>query len=179
VKSHGGFIHLHSTPGKGATFSTYLPANTAVAAADKIAAEDTRLPRGSGELVLVVDDEEAIRIVARRMLERFGYRVLVACDGAEAVSLYARHHEEIAVVLTDMSMPIMDGLALITRLEAMNPQVRIIRSSGLMSAAESTSVVGAGVQHFIPKPYTAGAVLKTLQRVLGGHMSGERQSRTP
>jgi CheY-like chemotaxis protein len=121
----------------------------------------------------VVDDEEGIRVVARRTLERFGYRVLVACDGAEAVALYARHHKEIAVVLTDMSMPIMDGLALIARLEAMNPQVRIIRSSGLMSAAEATDVVGAGVQHFIPKPYTAGAILKTLQRVLSGHVSGE------
>ena len=92
-----------------------------------------------------------------------------------AVSLYARHQGEIAAVLTDMSMPIMDGPALIRLLEAMNPQVRIIRSSGLMSAVEATNVVGAGVQHFIPKPYTASAILKILQGVLSGHVSGERQ----
>ena len=165
MKSHGGFIHLRSVVGQGTTFSVYLPANTASSVAAQVTPKETRLPRGDQELILVVDDEEAIRNVARRMLERSGYRVLVACDGAQALSIYATHQEEIALVLTDMSMPIMDGAALIARLEAMNPQVRIIRSSGLLSALEATNV-GVGAQYFIPKPYTAAAMLRTLQEAL-------------
>jgi two-component system cell cycle sensor histidine kinase/response regulator CckA len=165
VKSHRGFIHLHSALGQGTTFSVYLPANASLPAAVQVAPTDTRLPRGGQELILVVDDEEAIRNVARRMLERSGYRVLVACDGAQAISIYAEHQEEIALVLTDMSMPVMDGAELIARLEAMNPLVRIVRSSGLLSAVEASSV-GVGVQHFIPKPYTAAAMLRTLQEAL-------------
>ena len=127
---------------------------------------DAPLPRGHGELVLVVDDEAAIRGVVRRTLERFGYRVIMACDGAEAVSLYARQRDAIAVVLTDMSMPIMDGPEMIRRLRTMDSRVRIVGSSGLMSTADATSLAGAGVLHFLPKPYTAAAILHTLRKAL-------------
>jgi PAS domain S-box-containing protein len=168
VKSHGGFINLYSEVGKGTKFKVYLPANTTAAAADQVAVEQTGLPHGRGELVLVVDDEEAIRKIARRTLERFGYRVLLASHGAEAIALYAQRRQEIAAVLTDMSMPIMDGPALILALRAINPGVKIIGSSGLMANSAVAKAVDADVQHFVPKPYTAEALLKTLHEILHG-----------
>jgi PAS domain S-box-containing protein len=166
VKSHGGFIDLYSAVGRGSAFTVYLPA-TPSRAPDRVAdSADAAMPRGHGELVLVVDDEAAIRDVMRRILERFGYRVLIACDGAEAVSVYTGQHDAIAVVVTDMSMPIMDGPEMIRRLRAMNPGVRIVGSSGLMSNADATSLAGAGVLHFLPKPYTAAAILHALRTAL-------------
>ncbi|MGN6386285.1 MAG: response regulator, partial [Verrucomicrobiota bacterium] len=123
---------------------------------------------GNSELVLLVDDEEAIREVARRSLERFGYRVVTASHGAEALSEYFRRQSEIAGVITDMAMPIIDGPALIVALKSINPEVRIIGSSGLTSNDGVAKAVGAGVQHFIPKPYTAEAMLNTLYLVLQG-----------
>ena len=149
VKSHGGFVHLQSVEGKGTSFSVYLPATTRLPQTDEVATENTGLPRGNGELILVVDDEEAIRLVAQRTLERFGYRVVVACNGAEALALYVRHEGEIAAVLTDMAMPVMDGPALIAALLKMNPGVRIIGSSGLMSTAEAADAVGVSLRYFI------------------------------
>lgn len=166
VKSHQGFIQLDSTLGTGTTFKIYLPANPTEAAAKHVAVEPVRLANGHGELILVVDDEAGIRAIAKRTLERYGYRVLLACQGAEAVSLYARHHEDIAVVLTDMTMPIMDGPALIIALRAMNPRVRIIASSGLTSSGGVDRAVGEAVEHFLPKPYTADALLSILRKVL-------------
>jgi CheY-like chemotaxis protein len=165
VKSHGGFMDLQSAAGIGTTFSVYLPANTALVSAEPVGAQDAPLPHGHDELILVVDDEEAIRMIAQRTLEAAGYRVLVACDGAEAISMYVTHRDDIALVLTDMSMPIMDGAALIVRLEAMNPHVRIIRSSGLLSAVDANGGSDA-VQHFIPKPYTAAVMLRTMRDAL-------------
>jgi len=166
VRSHDGFIQVHSEPGKGAEFQVYLPAHAAAAADEADGGPQAQLPHGHGELVLVVDDEEAIRAVARRMLERFGYRVLLANHGAEAVALYAQHRGEIAVVLTDMAMPVMDGPALIVALKAIDPGVRIIGSSGLMTDGGTAQVMNAGVRHFVPKPYTAEIMLSTLAAVL-------------
>ena len=106
--------------------------------------EPSSLPRGSGECVLVVDDEEDIRSVTKRTLERFGYRVLVAANGAEAVSTFVHHRSEIAVVLTDMAMPVMDGPATIQALRAIDPGVRIIGSSGLAAEGHLAKATGAG-----------------------------------
>jgi CheY-like chemotaxis protein len=99
-------------------------------------------------------------------LERFGYRVLLASNGAEALGLYAQHREQISVVLTDMAMPIMDGPSTIIALKAMNPKVNIIGSSGLASNGGVAKAVGAGVKHFVPKPYTAETLLKVLAEAL-------------
>ncbi|EEF61118.1 hybrid sensor histidine kinase/response regulator [Pedosphaera parvula] len=175
VKSHGGFIKVCSEVGQGTNFEVYLPANTTEAAAHQAAVEPTRLPLGNGELILVVDDEEGLRKIARRTLERFGYRVLLAAHGAEAVALYVQHSQEIAVVLTDMAMPIMDGPALILALKSLNPQARIIGSSGLTSADGLAKAVGAGVSHFVPKPYTAELMLKTLHEALNERPGGKKK----
>ena len=166
VKSHGGFINFRSTPGKGTAFRVYFPANTTSADTENAAMEHTQLPCGHNELVLVVDDEEPIRRLAQKVLTRYGYRVLLAADGAEAVSVYAPRQKEIDVVITDMAMPIMDGPATIIALKAINPKVRIVSSTGLASDGGQAMANNAGIQHFIPKPYTTETILHTLHSVL-------------
>ncbi len=168
VQSHGGFINLSSEMGKGSIFKIYLPANTEDAAKEKAAAKASELPRGHNELILVVDDEAPILNVAKTTLERFGYRVMVASNGAEAVSLYALQREAIAAVLTDMSMPIMDGPTMAVALRAINPAVKIIGSSGLGASGGPSGAANVGVTEFITKPYTADMLLTSIARVIKG-----------
>ena len=116
--------------------------------------------------MLVVDDEEPIRRIAQKTLERYGYRVVLAADGAEALSIYAPRQQEINAVITDMVMPIMDGPTTITALKAINANVKIVSSTGMASEGGMTKARDAGVQHFMPKPYTAETLLNTLHEVL-------------
>jgi PAS domain S-box-containing protein len=168
VKGHGGFISVYSEPNKGATFKVYLP-TIAAHSGDESAPEDpSALPRGRGETILLVDDEESVRIIGQRTLERFGYAVLTANNGAEALSIYVTNQSRISLVLTDMAMPIMDGVATIIALRSLNPHVRIVGSSGLASNSSVAKAIGAGVQLFIPKPYTADALLRTIHQALTG-----------
>ena len=166
VKSHGGFMRVDSAPANGAVFSVYLPAQIE-APAESPRKKAADLPRGGGELILVVDDEAPVRFVTRRMLETYGYRVLLAADGSEAVALYEKQKGDIAAVITDMMMPVMDGPATIRALRAMRPDVRIIAASGLYGRGNDPhSASIASVSHFLPKPYTAATLLTALRRVL-------------
>ena len=161
VKSHGGFLRAYSELGRGSKFNVYIPARSE--ATVDVEVSPTELPRGHGELVLVIDDEPAVRQITQQTLEAFGYRVMVAMDGADAVAIYAQRGGEIAVVLTDMMMPVMDGPSTIRVLRKMNPAVRIIAASGLDANAHG---VGLGLSHFLPKPYAADRLLTMLRQVL-------------
>lgn len=165
VKSHGGFINVYSELHRGSQFSLYLPALDGPATVDAGALK-TDLPLGNGQLILVVDDEESIREITRGTLEAFGYSVITAGDGTEALALYAERNTEIAVVLTDMVMPFMDGPATIRALRRMNPAVKIIAASGLATGQRTTEDFLEGVSVFLNKPYTAEKLLKTLAQVL-------------
>jgi two-component system cell cycle sensor histidine kinase/response regulator CckA len=177
VQSHGGFITVASELGKGSTFKIHLPASAEPAALVFTPSEEPALPRGHNELILVVDDEEPILNVAKKTLERFGYRVVVATNGAAAVSLYALHRDTIAAVVTDMAMPIMDGPAMATALRAINPAIRIIGSSGLGASGDSSVAANAGVSDFIAKPYSAETLLNAIARVLTAGNSSEASAR--
>ena len=166
VKSHDGIVNVYSEPGKGTTFQIYLPAMETSSEARKEQPEQVSPPRGNGETVLIVDDEASILVITSQTLQAFGYRVLTATDGAHAVATYAEHRKEIAVVLTDMAMPIMDGLALIHALTRINPAIKIIAASGLNANGGMSKGPGALVKYFLTKPYTAGALLKTMRTIL-------------
>jgi PAS domain S-box-containing protein len=165
VKSHGGFINVYSEVHKGTQFVLYLPALD-VSEHVKAPAMQADLPQGKGELILVVDDEEAIREITRSTLETFGYRVLTAGDGTEALALYADRKNVIALVLTDMVMPFMDGPATIRALQRMNPRVKIIAASGLALGMRTDESAIEGVSMFLNKPYTAEKLLKALAQIL-------------
>jgi PAS domain S-box-containing protein len=167
TKSHGGFITVSSEPDQETIFTIHLPATPNTGGSSRPPpAKEQSIPLGKGELILIVDDEEAIRTTTRQTLEALDYRTLVAADGAEAVALYTQNSREIAVVLTDMMMPVMDGPATIRMLKTINPEVKIIASSGVSHLGGPAKVAEMGVRHFLPKPYTAQTVMTTLNLVI-------------
>jgi PAS domain S-box-containing protein len=166
VRSHGGFMHVHSEVSQGSTFKIYLPARVDYEQAASEGREGRDWPRGNGECILLVDDEASILAVTRQTLEAFGYHVLTAEHGAQAVGIFALNRDKIALVITDMMMPIMDGVATITALRQMEPGVKIIAASGLNSNSGITKAGQVGVKHFLAKPYTTGNMLDMLRKVL-------------
>jgi signal transduction histidine kinase len=165
VRSHEGFINLESEEGKGTTFRIYIPATGAVSN-QAVASEGADLPLGNGELILVIDDEAAIREITEATLKAHGYRVRTASDGAEGVAVYAEYKKKIKVVITDIAMPVMDGTAAILALKKINPDVKIIAASGLTTKGQLTTASDSNVQAFLIKPYSAEKLLTTLAEVL-------------
>jgi PAS domain S-box-containing protein len=168
VRSHGGFLEVESesSGSGGTTFSIYLPSQ-APAVDGEAGGLHHALPQGNGELILVVDDESAVRTITRQTLEAFGYRAIVAADGTEALSLYTQHQAEVAAVITDLMMPVMDGTVTIQVMRRMNPEVKIIAGSGIATDGTAARLASLGVKQFLPKPYTAQKVLTALHELLG------------
>jgi PAS domain S-box-containing protein len=165
VRTNRGFLQLISEEGKGTTFRIYFPAEKQTSLLSGTA-EVFDYPRGAGEVILVVDDEDSVRTVTRRTLEAFGYRTVVANNGADALVKYVEQQHEIAAVITDMMMPVMDGPALIRALTNLNPEIRVIAASGLHGVGSEASAAESGVKDFLPKPYTTEVMLETIARVL-------------
>lgn len=162
VKSHGGFINVYSEEKKGSQFKIYLPAQDT----NEILEEtEISLPQGNGEMILVVDDESAICEITKTSLESYNYQVITARDGIEAIALYVQHRDQIALVLTDIFMPSMDGLTSIRTLKKINPNIKIIAVSGLAPSDKVNAVYDMGVNAFLCKPFTATQLLQTISAV--------------
>lgn len=165
VKSHGGFITVQSEIGIGTTFKIYLPSSGSAANADGVTG-DQEIQRGKGELVLVVDDEAPIREALVQTLQDYGYRAYTAEDGSDALALFFQRRDEIKVVLTDLAMGQMDGLALVRALRKLDSKVPVIVSSGHLQPEQSVIFERLGVKTFLDKPYTASKLMKAIQQAL-------------
>lgn len=163
IKAHGGFVNVSSKLGHGTTFEVYLPASDKTTTTTL---EVLELPSGHGELILLVDDEAAIRQITQTILETHAYRVLSASNGIEAIAQYAQHQKDISAVLIDMMMPVMAGTPTIRTLEKINPQVKIIAVSGHPLNQTIAEVADTSVTTFLSKPYTAKELLQALQRIV-------------
>lgn len=162
IKNHGGFINVYTEEGKGSQFKVYLPAQDAK---EFLQEAESELTPGNGELILVVDDEAAIRDITKASLEVHNYKAMTASDGIEAIALYAEHRDNIYLVLTDMVMPSMDGLTTIRTLQKINPNVKIIATSGLAAHNKINAAYNMGIQAFLPKPYTTNQLLDIISTV--------------
>ncbi|MBV9658606.1 MAG: PAS domain S-box protein [Verrucomicrobia bacterium] len=166
VKSHGGFINVYSEVGRGTTFKVFLPASPSAQASAAKEQEETP-PHGNGELLLIIDDERSIREVVQTILERHGYRVMVAADGPEALAIFALRMGEIRAVLTDLMLPIMDGISVIRALRKMQPTIRIVASTGRADEKRLHELNALDVPVCLTKPYNQKKLLFTLRDVLG------------
>lgn len=160
IKSHGGFINVHSEIGKGTEFKLFLPAVKTMATS---LTENLDLPYGNEELILVVDDEAKILETTQTLLKSYNYKVVTASNGIEAIALYASYKDKISVVLVDMMMPLMDGAVTIRTLQKMNPLVKIVAVSGIVGDKITKDATPG---KFISKPYTTQELLQTLHELL-------------
>ncbi len=163
IKEHGGFITLSSCVGKGTEFQVYLPAVNQV---PMQLLEDIEIPIGSGEYILVVDDETAIQEITKTSLEKYNYTAITASDGMEALAIYAQYKEKISAAIIDMMMSKMDGATTIRTLQNINPLLPIIAVSGLVTSEQVPIDKTAEYTAFLSKPYTTQELLKTLYAVI-------------
>lgn len=166
AKSHGGFVHVGNNPKRGATFQIYLPASLEATEVIPSSHPQPEHPYGHGETILVVDDEQAIRASVKRVLQNHGYRVKLAYDGADALAIFARNPGQIAVLLTDLMMPHMDGITLIQAVRKLGPKVPIVASTGLGQKANIAELKTHEVKDILRKPYDAAALLQSMDAAL-------------
>lgn len=166
VKAHGGFIKLYSEYGKGTEFKIFFPSTEQKEQKHETIA-DKELLRGSGETILVIDDELFVLQISKEVLEVQGYAVLTATDGAEAIGIYGGAEKgSIHLVITDMNMPLMDGTSTIRALRKIDPNLKIVISSGLLTNMSTEGIAGLETQGYLAKPYTAEQLLLMVQKVL-------------
>ncbi len=164
VKQHGGFMTVYSEPNKGTQFRVYLPALESFDAPQS--PEKLAALVGNGELILVVDDEAAIREITKISLETHNYQVITASDGIDAFALYAEHKQAISVVILDLMMPLLDTSTIILTLKKMNPQIQIIAMSGLAPNQAITASDPTMIQAFLAKPFTTHELLQSLHQII-------------
>ncbi len=177
VKSHGAVINLAHRPGGGTVFRIVLPAIGAQGMPATLPAPAPRVPAEGAATILIVDDEENLRIAASTVLELHGYQILLAADGTEALAIYAQHADEIDAVLTDIAMPFLDGVALIRAFQRMRPDLPIIASTGQNDRAVELKAIG--IESILKKPYTAEHLRLTVEKALEAARSKGLRQVTP
>jgi CheY-like chemotaxis protein len=165
VENHQGFLTLSTQPG-GTIFRAYFPADDVASGAGESGPTLEARALGNGELVLVVDDENLIRDMATTILSRNGYRAISAKDGAQALAMFAMHGEEISLVLTDLSMPNLDGASLVKVVHELNPAVKVLVMSGQNSSSRAAQMRSFSGGAFIAKPFKPQALLGSVNALL-------------
>jgi PAS domain S-box-containing protein len=168
VKAHRGFITFKSSEGTGTTFSIYLPSvNSGLGQpARGSATHAAPLPRGSGEHILIVDDDESVRIIMRSSLENFGFRVSTAAGGAEALALATASPDRFDLALIDMQMPGLDGNGTIAALRRMYPDLPIVGASGFATTQNREEAAANGIRHFLDKPFSVETLVRTVHAAM-------------
>ncbi len=163
IKNHAGFINVYSEKGKGTTFNIYLPASAKEAVKEKEFHEEVL--RGT-ETVLIVDDEDMIVEIGQEFLKTFGYKVFVARSGKEALQIYKKKQDKIDIVVLDMIMPDMGGGETYDRLKEINPDIKVLLSSGYSIDGEATKILERGCNGFIQKPFNIVDLSKKIREIL-------------
>jgi PAS domain S-box-containing protein len=163
VKSHGGFIRVHSTIGQGSTFAVYLPAVTSGTSDTSMLTREKVAFRGNGEAILVVDDEAPVREITRKVLTGLNFKVLLASDGAAALVQAGENSKSLRAVITDMHMPGMDGRAFVRVLKYMLPEAKIVVASGSLDEQQTSELKTLGVSAVLGKPFTQESLAATLK----------------
>jgi CheY-like chemotaxis protein len=170
---------VHPFPGPGSFGSAPAPAlsrPTGHLAGSESARVDVRIanPEGPRELILIVDDEDFVTLLAQRVLTDEGYRVVTARDGFQALDIYKKLQDKVQLVILDFTMPIMDGAEVFSELRMINPQVPVVLSSGFTEQDKLKWMLAKGLRGFIPKPYTQQKLLLQVRSTLDA-MRGERR----
>ncbi len=165
IRGHKGAIKVYSEPGKGSTFKILFPVTDK--AMESLVKPDKQMDdwKSNGG-VLIVDDEETIRLLAAETLKRTGMKTFIAHDGKEALELFKAHAAEIDVVLLDMTMPRMDGIETFRELRRIKASVKVILSSGYNEQDATSQFVGKGLAAFLQKPYKAAQLVEVMRKVL-------------
>ena len=165
VRGHGGALKIYSEPQRGTTFKVLFPASQKPAEESVATSATEQQWRGSG-VILVVDDEEAVRIATKRMLEKLGFTVLTAEDGRAALEVFRGRADEIVAVLLDLTMPHLDGEETFRELRRIRPDVRVILSSGYNEQETTDRFAGKGLAGFLQKPYRVRQLGRKIRQVL-------------
>jgi len=168
IKSHGGALQLFSQLGQGSTFKVYLPVSTSgiTVGEDQKASAPSAPWQGSGT-ILLVEDEDEVRHIAKALLKNFGFTVLEAVNGKEALEMYQKNGADITLVVTDMGMPVMDGYEMFHKLKSLNSELPIIISSGYGDAEVSSRIGSDNIAGLISKPYNPDKLRDVVKRVVG------------
>ncbi len=166
VHGHRGALRVYSTPGKGTSFKVLFPAAEAALNSPQPPTTAANL-EGSGNTVLIVDDEDSVRSVARNTLQRRGYRTIEARDGREALEVFRKFAHEISLVLLDLTMPYMNGEEVLRELQIITPSVKVVLSSGFNEVEAIRRFTGKGLAGFLQKPYTAMRLAEAVKAIIG------------
>ena len=167
VRGHHGAVQVASEPGRGTTFRVLFPTGDSGARRGAVAPSQlSSTPGGESGTVLVVDDDEAVRTMTRRMIEQAGFTVLTASGGREAIRLFREHRQEIGCVVLDLVMPDLDGVETFRELRGFCPEVRVILSSGYSEETATERFTQEGLAGFIQKPYAMAPLIEQIRQAI-------------